>query len=64
VVDTAWWDRFPIEVKTAIFQEQVDILPAGRVGNADEVAHAVQFLIENSYVTGTVIECDGGMHLV
>lgn len=64
VVDTPWWDRFPAGFKDDYFREQQAILPVGRVGRPDEVAHAVQFLVENGYVTGTVIECDGGLHLV
>ncbi|MDT3379174.1 SDR family oxidoreductase [Labrys portucalensis] len=64
VVDTPWWDRFPASFRDDLFREQREILPVGRVGHADEVAHAVQFLVENGYVTGTVIACDGGLHLV
>jgi NAD(P)-dependent dehydrogenase (short-subunit alcohol dehydrogenase family) len=64
VVDTPWWDRFPVEVRAGVFAEQAETLPVGRVGRADDVAHTVQFLIENGYMTGTVIECDGGMRLV
>jgi NAD(P)-dependent dehydrogenase (short-subunit alcohol dehydrogenase family) len=64
VVDTPWWDRFPAEVKDGIFRQQVEMLPAGRVGRAQDVAHAVQFLVENSFTTGAVIECDGGLRLV
>jgi NAD(P)-dependent dehydrogenase (short-subunit alcohol dehydrogenase family) len=64
VVDTPWWDQFPAEVKDGIFRQQVEVLPAGRVGRAQDVAHAVQFLVENSFMTGAVIECDGGLRLV
>lgn len=35
-------------------------IPAGRTGSPDEVAGAVKFLIENDYVTGQVINVDGG----
>lgn len=38
-------------------------IPAGRTGNPDEVAQAVQFLIENDYITGQVINIDGGRSL-
>lgn len=31
-----------------------------RAGTADEVAHAILFLIQNDYVTGTTIDVDGG----
>ena len=31
-----------------------------RVGTAEHIAHAVQFLCENDFVTGTSITVDGG----
>lgn len=64
VVDTAWWSRLPAEVRDAMFLQQAAILPVGRVGQADEVAQAVQLLVENGFMTGTVLECDGGLRLV
>jgi len=64
VIDTPWWDGFPPEAKAEIFRQQAATLPVGRVGAADDIAHAVQFLVENSFVTGTVIECDGGLRLI
>jgi NAD(P)-dependent dehydrogenase (short-subunit alcohol dehydrogenase family) len=38
-------------------------VPAGRAGSPQEVADAVKFLIENDYVTGQVIDVDGGRGL-
>ncbi|MDH3218997.1 MAG: hypothetical protein OEN02_18675 [Gammaproteobacteria bacterium] len=35
-------------------------LPLGRVGFTDEIAHAVMFMMTNSYPTGQVIDVDGG----
>jgi len=35
-------------------------IPAGRTGRSQEVASAVKFLIENDYITGQVINIDGG----
>lgn len=63
VIDTAWWDRFPPGVKAEVFRQQAETLPVGRVGQADDVAHALQFLMENTFMTGAVIECDGGLRL-
>lgn len=37
-----------------------DRLPVGRVGSADEIASAYLFAIDNAFVTGTVIDVDGG----
>ncbi|MDJ0939939.1 MAG: SDR family oxidoreductase [Woeseiaceae bacterium] len=39
------------------------MIPAGRVGNPDEIAHAVQFILENDYVSGRCIEVDGALRL-
>jgi NAD(P)-dependent dehydrogenase (short-subunit alcohol dehydrogenase family) len=38
-------------------------IPAGRTGRPEEVAEAVKFLIENDYITGQVIDVDGGKSL-
>lgn len=64
VVDTAWWDRFPADVKENLFRQQAETLPVRRVGQAEDVAHAIQFLMENTFMTGAVIECDGGLRLL
>ncbi len=39
------------------------MIPAGRIGEPDEVAHTVQYLLENDYVNGRNIEIDGGLRL-
>lgn len=39
---------------------QIAKIPAGRVADPDEIASAVLFLLENDYVTGEVINVDGG----
>lgn len=64
LVDTPWWSRVPAALKDDLFRQQVETLPVGRVGQPQDVAHAIQFLIENGYTTGTVLECDGGLRLV
>jgi 3-oxoacyl-[acyl-carrier protein] reductase len=41
----------------------VKLIPLGRVGTANDVAHAVRFLAseESSYITGHVLNVNGGM---
>jgi NAD(P)-dependent dehydrogenase (short-subunit alcohol dehydrogenase family) len=59
VVSTPWWADKP----AAMFQAQSRKAPLGRPGRAEEVADAVAFLIGNSFVTGVVLDVDGGLHL-
>jgi len=63
VIDTNWWNFLPEQAKREAFAQYASQIPAGRVGKPEEVAEAVRFLIENAYVTGTVLHCDGGLGL-
>ncbi|MDJ0698921.1 MAG: SDR family oxidoreductase [Woeseiaceae bacterium] len=36
-------------------------IPARRMGDPDEIAHAVQFILENDYVNGGCFEVNGGL---
>ncbi len=38
-------------------------IPARRVGDPDEIAHTVQFILENDYVSGRCFDVDGGLRL-
>ncbi len=38
-------------------------IPLGRLGDPEEVAHAAQFVFENDYFNGRVLELDGGLRL-
>lgn len=44
-------------------KKMLSLVPAGRAGTPAEVADAVKFLIENDYITGQVIDVDGGRGL-
>ena len=52
-------DRLPDEVK----EKYKEVIPLGRLGTPDEVAEVVNFLVaeSSSYITGQVINVDGGM---
>lgn len=39
-------------------------IPLGRLGKVEELGHAIKFLFENDYVTGTNLVIDGGVSLV
>jgi len=59
VIDTAWWADKPAQM----FETQFRKAPLARPGTAAEVADAVAFLIGNQFVTGIVLDVDGGLHL-
>lgn len=35
-------------------------IPAGRAGTAEDIGHAVGFLLTNNFMTGTILDVDGG----
>ena len=39
------------------------MIPARRVGTPDEIAHTVQFIFENDYLSGRCVEIDGALRL-
>jgi NAD(P)-dependent dehydrogenase (short-subunit alcohol dehydrogenase family) len=61
VIDTPWWSFMPTEQRQAQFAQLSQQTPAGRVGNPDEVADAVRYLIGAPFVTGTILPIDGGL---
>ena len=64
VIDTPWWDFLPAGQREAVFAEYAAKSPVGRVGKPEDIAEAVGFLISNTFMTGQVIVCDGGLRLV
>jgi pteridine reductase len=52
----SWPRDISVKLKKTILAH----IPAGRAGRPDEVAEAIKFLIEDDYITGQVINVDGG----
>jgi NAD(P)-dependent dehydrogenase (short-subunit alcohol dehydrogenase family) len=63
VVDTPWWDNVPTEIREELFRSATETLPVGRVGRPEDIARAILLLSTNRYITGTVLEAAGGVHL-
>lgn len=53
-----------VEPKPEEIQTLSEKFPAGRLAGVDEVVSAYLWLMENSYVTGTVVKVDGGAVLL
>jgi NAD(P)-dependent dehydrogenase (short-subunit alcohol dehydrogenase family) len=63
VIDTPWWDFLSEDQKAPIFADYAGKTPVGRVGQPGDVAQAIAFLISNTFTSGQVIICDGGLCL-
>ncbi len=55
------------DMTASMRQDMLDKLtsgvPLGRLGQPEDIAQSVAFIMENAYFTGRVIECDGGLRL-
>lgn len=63
VVDTPWWSRVPEAAKKEMFEQLASEVAVGRVGNPEDLASAIMFVTQNTFVTGTILDCDGGWKL-
>ena len=59
VIETPWWADKP----HAMFEAETRKAPLARAGQPEEVADAIAFLIGNRFVTGVILDVDGGLHL-
>jgi 3-oxoacyl-[acyl-carrier protein] reductase len=56
LVDTAMAQQMRPEMRELFIKS----VPAGRLADASELAHAAKFIFENDYFTGRTLELDGG----
>ena len=63
LIDTPFWDFLPDDQSGPLFADYAARTPVGRVGRAEDVAQAIAFLIRDTFMTGQVLVCDGGLRL-
>lgn len=63
-VRTPLWSNIPEADREAMYQDVASTLLVGHVGDADEIAQAYLYLMNNTYVTGQTVVIDGGGVLV
>ena len=56
LVDTAMAQQMRPEMRELFIKS----VPAGRLADVSELAHAAKFIFENDYFTGRTLELDGG----
>ena len=59
VIRTAMTDAMKPEMRERLEKMK----PVGRLGEADEIAHTVKYILENEFFTGRVVEIDGGLSM-
>ena len=63
LVDTPAYDGMSAEQKAAMLQGSAARLPLKRYGQPADIAEAVLFLVREPYITGAVLDVDGGARL-
>jgi 3-oxoacyl-[acyl-carrier protein] reductase len=60
VIETPFHDQVTTPERLEQFRAST---PLGRNGQADDVAHAIRFLIENRFATGETLDLNGGLFM-
>jgi 3-oxoacyl-[acyl-carrier protein] reductase len=51
------------KIRPDVLEKLIQNIPLGRLGEMEEISHAVQFIIRNNFFTGRILEVDGGMRI-
>ena len=62
-IATPFWSDLPDEVREALFAQSTAITPVKRFGRPEDVAQVIAMLISNTFITSTIIDCDGGARI-
>lgn len=62
-IDTPLWSSMSDEERQELYETAANQAPVGRIGQPEDVARAILFLMTHDYFTGTVLEVNGGESL-
>ncbi|RQT62185.1 short chain dehydrogenase [Burkholderia cepacia] len=60
LIATPLWSKIDAEARNRMYEGAAARLPAGRVGQPEDVANAVLYLASTPYATGSTVLVDGG----
>ncbi|MFD1658727.1 SDR family oxidoreductase [Streptomyces caeni] len=63
LVETPAFDDVPVDVRQRLMSQYIASVPVARVGLPEDIAWTAVFLMTNGYVTGSVVDVDGGAQL-
>lgn len=64
VIDTPLHARLPDEMRSNMFKNAAARLPVGRIGRPEDIAQATIQVMTNGFMTGAIIEVDGGANVL
>ncbi|WIB62981.1 SDR family oxidoreductase [Curtobacterium sp. MCBD17_040] len=64
IIRSPLWAGMTAEDQQAMFDQQAEMLPVGRVGEVSDAAQAFLYAMTQPFITGTSIPVDGGALLV
>ncbi|BBX05596.1 SDR family oxidoreductase [Mycolicibacterium aichiense] len=64
MIRTPLWDEMAQADRTALFDQEAQRIPLGRIGEVDDAVLAYIYCMEQTFGTGTVIRVEGGSLLV
>jgi len=64
IIDTPSRSKMSAEARNQFYEALAGKLPVKRVGKAEDVAQSVLYLLQNQFVTGTVLHVEGGHLLI
>lgn len=63
LTDTPAYSGMPAEMRQAYFENLKNSLPAKKIGQSEDIANLALMMMTNTYLTGTIIDIDGGAML-
>ncbi|MCV7013498.1 SDR family oxidoreductase [Mycolicibacterium madagascariense] len=64
LIRTPLWDDMAEADRQALYEQEAQRVPLGRIGEVDDVVRAYLYCMEQTFSTGTVITVEGGILLV
>jgi NAD(P)-dependent dehydrogenase (short-subunit alcohol dehydrogenase family) len=64
LIRTPLWDAMPEADRQALYDQEAQRVPLGRIGEVADVARAYVYCMEQAFSTGTVLTVEGGILLV
>lgn len=51
------------KIRPDVLERVIQNIPLGRLGEMEEISRAAQFIVQNDFFTGRIMEVDGGMRI-